>query len=162
MNIYSESTAVISDCKLYRYLLRRTWEENKIRALFVMLNPSTADASKDDATIRSCVRLCKDMGFGSLEVVNLFAWRATNPKELIEISDPVGDRNDAIIEAAISRCDLVILAWGANPLAIGRGRAINALVRQARPATFCFGATKNRQPKHPLYVKSGTPLVVYG
>src|ERR1700749_3282622 len=99
---YNESTAVISDCKKYRYLLRRTWDERRIRVLFIMLNPSTADAEIDDPTIKSCVRLCKENGFGSIEVVNLFGWRATDPKELLEVDDPVGPRNDCIIEAAIS------------------------------------------------------------
>jgi hypothetical protein len=79
---YLENYAVISDCGRYRYLLRRTWDYKKPRALICMLNPSTADAKQDDATIRSCVRLLSSIGYGSFEVVNVFAHRATDPKEL--------------------------------------------------------------------------------
>lgn len=159
---YLESTAVISDCKKYRYLLRRMWDELRIRALFVMLNPSIADATIDDPTIKSCVRLCKANNFGSLEAVNLFAYRATNPSELLEVDDPIGSRNDYTIEAAISRCDLLICAWGANKFAEQRAKTVQRMLRSFRPATFCFGVTKDKQPKHPLYVKTETPLLVYG
>src|SRR5882757_2226662 len=79
-DLFLERDAVISDCGKYRYLLRRTWDHSKPRTLFVMLNPSTADAEIDDATIRSCIRLSKEMGYGSFEVVNIFGLRATDPK----------------------------------------------------------------------------------
>jgi len=156
-----ERDAVISDCQKYRYLLRRTWDHERQRALFVMLNPSTADAEVDDATIRSCIRLCRDMGYGSFEVVNLFAWRATDPKELDRCPEPIGDRNDGIIEAAVGRCDTVICAWGAAKIARTRARRVCESIRSMRTAIFCLGKTKAGDPKHPLYIKSGTPLVVY-
>src|ERR1700684_272716 len=81
-DLFMEREAVISDCGKYRYLLRRAWDHTKPRVLFVMLNPSTADASIDDPTIRACIRLCKAHGFGSFEVVNLYAWRSTDPQAL--------------------------------------------------------------------------------
>lgn len=161
-DLFLERDARISDCGKYRYLLRRTWDYAKPRVLFVMLNPSTADAEIDDAMIRSCIRLSKSLGYGSFEVVNLFAWRATDPTELQSAVDPVGPSNDDIIEAAIGRCDLAICAWGANGIAHNRSGAVRSLLRTHRPAIFCLGKTKSGAPKHPLYIKTGTPLETFG
>jgi hypothetical protein len=160
---YLEKVAIISDCKKYRYMLRRSWDFTKPRYLIVMLNPSTADAEKDDATIRSCTRLCSALGAGSYEVVNLFAYRATNPKELYNEYDfdIIGPKNDEHIEAALFRCDLPILAWGAHELAYHRGNTIKSMIKRKRPAAFCFGANKDKSPKHPLYIKSDASLQVY-
>ena len=160
-NHYLENDAVISGCGKYRYLLRRTWDGKKPRALYVMLNPSTADAYQDDATIRSCVRLAVGFGYGSMEVVNLFAWRATDPDELGAVADPVGPNNDASIERAIGRCDVAICAWGAHPVSSIRIADVTNAIRSQRPAVYCLGKTKAGFPKHPLYIKSGTPLETY-
>lgn len=161
-DLFLERDAVISDCGKYRYLLRRTWDHAKPRALFVMLNPSTADAEVDDATIRSCIRLSKALSYGSFEVVNLFAYRATDPDELAKAADPVGPNNDNCIEAALHRCDMAVCAWGAHPYAYNRASTVRSLIRSHRPAVFCLGKTKAGAPKHPLYIKSGTPLETYG
>lgn len=160
-DLFLERDAVISDCGKYRYLLRRTWDHDKPRCLYLMLNPSTADAEVDDATIRSCIRLAKGLGYGSFEVINLFAYRSTDPKALFSAPDPIGERNDDIIEAAMGRCDLAICAWGAHPMAEERGTYVYRMLREQRPAVFCFGRTKLGSPKHPLYIKSGTPLEAY-
>ena len=160
-NAYLENDAVISDCGRYRYLLRRTWDHKKPRALLVMLNPSTADARLDDATIRSCVRLLLGHGYGSMEVVNVYAYRATKPEELAKQSDPFGPDNERTIAAAIHRCDIAICAWGAYPPARTHARSILNAIHSHRPATYCFGKTKAGAPKHPLYIKSGTPLEVF-
>lgn len=160
-DLFLERDAVISDCGRYRYLLRRTWDHGLPRVLIVMLNPSTADAEIDDATIRSCIRLSRGLNYGSFEVVNLFALRATDPSALGRTNDPIGPRNDDEIEAAILRCDIAICAWGAHPMAGNRDGAVQSLLRSRRPAVFCFGITKSGAPKHPLYIKSGTPLQVY-
>src|SRR5262245_1661957 len=160
-DLFLERDAVISDCGNYRYLLRRTWDHGKPRALIVMLNPSTADAKIDDATIRSCIRLCKALGYGGFEVVNLFALRATDPAELAKAADPVGPGNDDSIERAIGRCDIAICAWGAHPMAARREADVRNLLRSFRPAIFCLGKTKAGAPKHPLYIKSGTELQTY-
>lgn len=156
-----ERDAVISDCGKYRYLLRRTWDFNKPRALFIMLNPSTADASIDDPTIRSCVRLSKSWGYGSFEVVNLFAWRATDPAELMKASSPIGPNNDGAIESAVNRCDMPICAWGAHKLAPSRARRVWETIKSRRPEVFCLGTTKSGAPKHPLYIKTGTTPIAY-
>lgn len=159
---YLENDAVLSDDGLYRYLLRRTWAFKHPRALFIMLNPSTADAYKDDPTIRSCVRLTNALGYGSLEVVNLFAWRATNPADLPSPSRALGSNNPRTIEAAVQRCDVTICAWGAHPYADKNAPGVLDIVSLHRPAAYCFGKTKSGAPKHPLYIKTGAPLVAYG
>lgn len=159
-DLFLERDAVISECGRYRYLLRRTWDHDKPRALYVMLNPSTADAEIDDPTIRSCVRLARGMGYGSFEVVNLYGLRATDPAELEKADDPIGPQNANVSDAAIQRCD-VICAWGAHKMAWRRARNIVSWVKGWKPAAYCFGITLQRAPKHPLYIKSGTPLVVY-
>lgn len=161
MNHYLENDAVISDCGKYRYLLRRTWDHSKPRALLIMLNPSTADARQDDATIRSCVRLLTGLGYGSMEVVNVFAWRATKPTDLPRFTEAVGPKNPDTIDGAIGRCDVVIVAWGANSMAMEYGKQIISTVRASRPAVYCFGKTQAGAPKHPLYIKSGTPLEAF-
>lgn len=162
MNHYLENDAVISDCGKYRYLLRRVWDHAKPRALFIMLNPSTADARQDDATIRSCVRLLVGLGYGSMEVVNVFGYRATKPDELLKADDPCGPQNEAVVEAALARCDIPICAWGAWPPAKQASAYIMNAIRSKRPAAFCFGKTQSGAPKHPLYIKSGTPLEAFG
>lgn len=158
-DLFLERDAVISDCGKYRYLLRRTWDYGAPRCLYVMLNPSTADADIDDATIRSCIRLAKGLGYGSFEVVNLMAWRATDPSNLPpKPSEAMGADNLRIIEAAVARCDIVICAWGAHQYASRFARGVLDIVSLYRPTAYCFGTTKSGAPKHPLYIKSGTAL----
>lgn len=160
-DLFMERDAVISDCGRYRYLLRRAWDHEKPRALIVMLNPSTADAEIDDPTIRSCIRLSRGLGYGSFEVVNLFGLRATDPAELERAADPIGPQNATVGDAAINRCDIVICAWGAHRMADRRARDMVVWVKGWKPAAYCLGTTKSGAPKHPLYIKSGTPLAVY-
>lgn len=160
-DLFLERDAVISDCGKYRYLLRRTWDYDRIRVLFVMLNPSTADAKVDDPTIHSCVRLCRAWGYGSFEVINLFGLRATDPSELSKAHDVVGPDNDRIAAVAVERCDVPICAWGAHKMAESRASEIKNLITSRRPTVFCLGTTKGGAPKHPLYIKTGTPLMVY-
>lgn len=158
-----QRNATISDCGKYRYLLRRTWDNTKPLVLFCMLNPSTADAEVDDATIRSCVRLSKGMGFGGLEVVNLMAWRATDPKHIPPMpSEALGSDNPRTVNAAVVRCETIICAWGAHPYAKRFAGGMMDLVKLNGKQAQCFGVTKDGAPKHPLYIKSGTPLVAYG
>lgn len=160
-DLFMERDAVISECGKYRYLLRRAWDHKLPRATFVMLNPSTADAEVDDATIRSCIRLCKSWGYGSFEVVNLFAYRSAKPDELAKVPDPCGPKCDVILEGAVQRSEMTICAWGAHPMAIERGRNVWSTIHALRPSAFCLGVTKSGAPKHPLYIKIGTRLEVY-
>jgi hypothetical protein len=134
----------------YRYLLWRRWAE-AASVLFVMLNPSTADAHHDDPTIRRCLGFARAWGFGALEVVNLFAWRATDPRELRRAHDPVGPRNDHVIAEAAGRSHAVIAAWGNHGALAGRDRRVAALLAPHRPRRL-GGLTAAVAPRHPLYV----------
>jgi hypothetical protein len=145
----------------YRYLLARKWDGYKPVVLFVMLNPSTADNITDDATIRSCVRLAARLGYGALEVVNLFACRATDPKHLPKASIARGPDNPRIVEAAIARHKTVICAWGAHPFAAQSVPWLRDVMALHKRQPYCFGVTKQGAPRHPLYVKTETPLQPY-
>jgi hypothetical protein len=156
--------ADLSPCGTYRYLLGRRVGDGQRAALFVMLNPSTADASEDDPTIRRCRRFARREGCGLLEVVNLFAYRVTDPVALRFVEDPVGSANDHFIEQAVARAGLVVVAWGAlrRPLvrrawAVG-GAIYDHLPAHGRRGPFCLGMTANGAPRHPLYVRADQPL----
>lgn len=145
--------AVLSDDEVYRYTLRRTWGSGKA-ALWIMLNPSTADALVDDPTITRVMEFSRRWGFGSATVINLFALRATDPKELTRHPDPVGPDNDAHIRGLNLGTDLTIVAWGAHRIAAKRAQQIEPLLYQPQ----CLGTNKDGSPKHPLYLRSDTPL----
>lgn len=136
----------------YRYILTRavTPLTGSGTCLFVMLNPSTADDHQDDPTIRRCVGFTRSWGYAELRVVNLFAARATDPKELASMFDPVGSGNDQVLADELSRADLVVAAWGAHPMARRRAPVVLGLVPGV--AWNCLGHTKRRAPEHPLYV----------
>lgn len=133
----------------YRYLLWRRWAEAD-SLLFVMLNPSTADAERDDPTIRRCIGFARAWGFGGVEVVNLFAWRATLPRQLAAAKDPVGRHNDAAILEAVARSRAVIAAWGVHGALRGRDAQVARLLAATR--LRCLGVTRDGAPRHPLYV----------
>lgn len=143
----------------YRYRLMREWDNGRGSGicLFVMLNPSTADASEDDPTIRMCSLLAWLWGYDSLSVVNLFAYRATDPKQLYEVRNPVGQFNDFHIVQAVDEASLIVCAWGANKTDYGRtyDRATEfvrlASVLHYHDKLHCLAETKGGHPKHPLY-----------
>ena len=145
----------------YRYWLSRRWG-NSDAAVFVMLNPSTADALVDDPTIRRCVGFAKDWGCGGVFVVNLYAYRATKPADLWTAADPVGPDNDANLTVAAEwAADYdapLIAAWGANakPDRVARVLALPGMGRLQ-----CLGVTKAGQPRHPLYLRAGTARVAW-
>ena len=156
--------ALFSPDRAYRYLLRRRIGGSRGRLLFVMLNPSKADETRDDATIRRCVGFAKRWGYGEMEVANLFGLMATDARELLHCDDPVGAGNDAAIRAALARADSVALAWG-NRAAHPKHRARTAAVlRMASAACVPYrigGLTKMGQPRHPLRLPYDAPLVPY-
>lgn len=152
-----ESTARISLDGNYRYSLTRRWSPAP-RAVWIMLNPSTADASVDDPTIRRCRGFSQAWGCGALEVVNLYAWRATQPSELlIPGRDVVGRENDEAITRAVAGADTIVAAWGVNAGA-ERSEHVAALVKRAGGFLQCLGTTKGGQPRHPLYVRADKAL----
>jgi hypothetical protein len=159
-------SAIISECGTYRYSLVREWEQGP-RVLWIMLNPSVADASIDDPTIRRCIGFSKVwdfpmLRFGSMEVVNLFAYRATDPKDMAAAKalgvDIVGPENDLRITEAASRASLVVAAWGADKLAPLRSVGIRKLI--APHQLMALGKSKSGAPKHPLYLPSSAELIL--
>lgn len=151
-------SAVISKCGRYRYVLRRTLD-SVLRwhrpMLFIMLNPSTADAVQDDPTIRRCISFAEREGATQLSVVNLFAFRSTDPALLHQADDPVGPMNDQHIADEIEKSWTTVAAWGAHPFAKKRAEE----VKSKFGPFVCLGTTKNGSPKHPLYLKSSQMLL---
>lgn len=144
----------------YRYELIRVLEglfRHPRTVLFVMLNPSTADETTNDPTIRRCIVFARAWGFRELRVANLFAMRATDPRELRKAADPVGPGNDEALAREIAGADLVVAAWGVHGTFRDRDRQVVA----AHPETrwTCVGTTRDGHPRHPLYVRAdATPL----
>lgn len=153
---YLNTSADVSSCERYRYSLTRRWSDGP-QVAFVGLNPSTADASLDDPTIRRCVRFAQDWDFGALVMVNLYAWRATQPNELRGAQHPEGVRNNAALRRAFTRSQQVILAWGVHGARDGRAGAFLDLWTPTFGEKFYhLGLTKAGHPKHPLYLRADT------
>lgn len=156
-----QSGAIISPCGLYRYHLWRIWEPLQPVMCFVMQNPSTADATEDDATIRRCVGFAKREGCGGISVRNVFAYRATDEKELLKCSDPVGPENEKHLLAArnVSLLTQLVVAWG-TPFGGPRLRNYykNASTICVVQDAYCLGTTKDGHPRHPLFVRGDQPL----
>lgn len=161
--------AILSVDQAFRYHLWRDWSGDlfdPIRAaIFIMLNPSTADASIDDPTIRRCVGFARSWGCNRLDVVNLFALRATKPKELIrslKASGLVGDpANDLfIMEMLIDREDAIIVcAWGEDGRLMNRDVEMLAILDLLDLKPMALRINEGGQPGHPLYVPADAPLV---
>lgn len=146
----------------YRYLLTRTWNNDLPAITWVMLNPSTATASTDDQTISRVVGFSRSWGYGSAEVVNLFAFRTVSPAVLRTAGDPVGPANDETVLNSAARTDKVIVAWGnhgelPNP-STGARRCdeMSGMLDDAGSELTCLGVTRKGQPAHPLYLPGDT------
>lgn len=152
--------ALLSADSLYRYRLWRLWDDLAPVMVWVMLNPSTADADVDDPTIRKCVGFAKANGHGGIIVVNLFAWRATDPKELPTVRDPIGPENDDHIRWAVRAPILatVVAGWGSNKFATRRAAAVKMLIAAARSPVQTFRRSQSGAPWHPLYLPYSSPL----
>lgn len=149
--------ADISPCGEYRYRLWRQWTPGR-RVVWIMLNPSTADASLDDPTIRRCMGFTKEWGIGGIEVINLFALRSSSPKDLLTHGSPMGIHNDHIIMEALCTAKVVsgnvIAAWGAlKPRFVKRALHVVAMCTEVGIDLLCLGQTKGGHPRHPLYVR---------
>lgn len=149
--------AVYSPCERYRYELIIRWDHGPTLE-FVMLNPSTATEQHDDPTIRRCIAFAKQWGYGAVVVRNLYAYRATDPTELVNVDDPIGPMNRTYLANAIAEC--TVAAWGAHPAAVGwwAGYPYDITSALKRRALYCLGTTMRGEPRHPLYVKGDTLL----
>lgn len=146
------SVAVYSDCEAYRYELTRQWDATGQKALFVLLNPSTATEFQNDPTVERCERRARALGFGAFRVINIFAYRATDPKVMRKVADPVGPENDAALADGAAWADRIICAWGGNGAHLGRAANVQALLRATAKPLWHLGLTLAGQPKHPLYI----------
>lgn len=159
------SVAVYSDCEAYRYLLTRVWDGALPRALFVMLNPSTATEVQNDPTVERCERRARALGFGAFRVTNIFAFRATDPRAMRAVADPVGPDNDAAIRESVDwaggPADRIICAWGTHGAHLNRGAAVAQLLRESGRDLHHLGLTAAGAPKHPLYIGYAQPLQLW-
>lgn len=149
------------DSPLYRYKLWRTWDAEKPSLVYVMLNPSTADHTQDDQTIRRCMHFARRDGYGGIIVVNLFSGRATDPDDLFAMADPIGPMGNwflsqTVMDAARNE-GRVIVAWGAHPKAAKRREQVLRAI-QSVTQPYCFGINQNGSPKHPCYLGNNHPV----
>ncbi len=153
----SKGEAVFSVCGRYRYSLSRrvSLTINSV-CLFIMLNPSMADASVDDPTVRRCIRFARRWNHGELRIVNLFGLIATDPRQLESSDDPVGPDNDAALVDALSAADTVVAAWGSRGELEQRSRQVLGLIDRLGIRVWHLGVNKTGEPRHPLYVPSRT------
>jgi hypothetical protein len=158
-SVARSGAAKFSACGEYRYLLTREFG-GEATCVFVMLNPSTADAERDDPTIRRCIGFARREGFGRLEIVNLYGLRATKPAVLFASEDPVGPGNDRWLEESLSRANTVVVAWG-NHVKPERVASVMEMITGVGTPVVCFGLTGRCQPRHPLYLRLDAELVDY-
>jgi hypothetical protein len=156
--------AVISACGLYRYVLTRIWAPGPL-LLYLLVNPSKADAEDDDPSVKSMMRIARALGYAGVIVVNLFAWRSPDVRELLIAADPIGPENDAHITREIARAAMVICGWGAKTAKLGTlvdTRAAAVLDRVcAQREVYALRLTDNGSPEHPLFLPSTVKPLLY-
>lgn len=163
-DLFTQVTAVFdpSGYRRYRYHLSHIWDPTLPPVVFAMLNPSTATAVTRDPTITRCVDFARRFRAGGMIGVNLFAWRATDPRELRGQPDPVGPANDWFIDDATADLDrLVIAAWGADLVATARASQVETRLRARHVRLCCLGTSLAGAPRHPLYLPASTRPVRY-
>ncbi len=154
----TDKGAQFSPCRTWRYSLWRTWDRDKGHIMFIGLNPSTADELKDDPTVRRCINYARDWGYGGIHMLNIFAYRATDPKELRSASDPIGHENNIFLQMYSACSRMVVACWGVHGTFQNRDKQVIDLLSDL----YCLGLTKNGHPKHPLYLpKNSLPKRYY-
>lgn len=160
-----KADAVLSTDGLYRYVLTRDWfPKYRGTVVWVMLNPSTADAETDDLTIRKCQGFSRRWGFDGIAVLNLFAYRTPYPSDLKDAReagiDIIGPENDAIIRdfAGSSSTGMIVAAWGNHGDYIARARQVGQVISSVGRGLHCLGTTKSGHPRHPSRLGYSTLL----
>jgi len=160
MNI--KRNALFDQTKKYRYLLTRKWADGNEKITWIMLNPSTADAFKDDPTIRRCIGFSQKWGASNLDIVNLFAYRSTDPRKLYKIDDPIGAKNDEIILNSTKNAKKIIIAWGNHGILYDRDKyVLSNLLKEYSNKIYILKRLKSGQPGHPLYIPYNTKLMLW-
>lgn len=160
--------AVMSACGRYRYSLTRRWDDYTPTALFVGLNPSKADARKNDPTVVRLINFAKRWGCGEIQIVNMFAFRATSPDELFKCETPghaIGLLNDSHLLRTLAdvndACGRIVVCWGQHDMAFTRLEAMHDFFCRIGAEPWCFGKTKYGMPKHPVRLGYDTKLEPY-
>lgn len=167
---------LFSPNRKYRYALWREWDLDLLTGcaddaehageflMVVGLNPSTADEKKDDPTLRRCIDFAKRWGFEALCMTNLFAWRATKPRELLKIADPVGPENDITLIKVAKEAGMILCAWGGEGKLGGRATVVTNML--AAPYAggkdlMALRLIKDGSPEHPLYMPAETKPITF-
>lgn len=165
--------AYISLCGKYRYYLTRDWLDDLLPnatpdelaqcvtsvLMVIGLNPSSADGEDDDPTMRRVIKFARGWGFTGLIMTNLFAFRSSEPEDMIVADDPIGPLNDLILTQTMRECSQILCVWGAHGHRFDRDQAVLAMTGD-RPV-FCMGLNQDGSPRHPLYLKADTPMQVW-
>ena len=153
-----ERTAIFDATGHYRYRLDRRWAQKGPTVAFVMLNPSRADATCDDPTLRACIQFAQRWHYASLSVVNLFGYRTPHPSELKKAKDPIGADNDHYVLEAVAAADKEVMARGNEGGLLGRDRAILTQRSAHQRKLHCLQLNLSGHPRHPLYIPRSTVL----
>ena len=145
-----EKDAILSEDRKYRYVLSRIWDKSNPMVMIIGLNPSTADETEDDPTIRRCINFADSWGYGGVYMLNLFAFRATKPTDMFEAINPIGSQNDDYLNDYANRVDKVICAWGND----GNYKNRSSDIKKQLDNLFYLKMNKTGEPAHPLYLKS--------
>ncbi len=149
MNNFLTSTAQFSPCGQYRYRLERQWNPGSRTLNIIGLNPSTADATHNDPTIRRCIDFAQRWGYDRLHVTNVFAFRATQPKDLFAAPEPEGPDNTTFLLQTAQHATAILFAWGNH----GHDHPATHRLIDTFPHALCLGHTKIGAPRHPLYIR---------
>lgn len=153
-----KADAKLSDCRNYRFALWRTWDDSKPFAMIIGLNPSTADEVNDDPTLTRCINFAKSWGYGGVCMTNLFAYRATDPKDMKAQRDPIGVENDMWLTKLANDAGIVVAAWGNDGSYLNRSN----MVVEMLPNLHYLKMNKSGEPAHPLYLKADLIPVLMG
>lgn len=156
---------IFSEDRKYRYVLKHKINDGDKIINWIALNPSTADENTLDNTVRRCINFSYDWGFDICIVTNIFAFRATNPKDMMKEQNPVGDLNDWYILKNACVSDVIVQSWGNHGEHMDRFKEVSFMLKRALiDNIYCLGVTKLGQPKHPLYISKNTKLqkILYG
>ena len=140
--------AILSEDRKYRYVLSRIWDESKPTVMFIGLNPSTADETEDDPTIRRCINFATSWGYGGVYMLNLFAFRATEPRVMKEAENPIGNDNNKYLEEYSNKCDKVVCAWGNDGNYKNRSKEVLSKINNL----YYLKLNQSGEPAHLLYL----------